>query len=109
MNDSTTKTSARDAAGVPTELRELLALLAELAEPLPPAADGNWERRRQQEGRRDSKLRVVLGFLNTTLAALDEYPTVAEAALARDCQRWAEEVRERLAEPLGYVTEDGAQ
>ena len=106
--------SARDASGVPAELRELLGLLAELAEPLPSAADGNWGRRREVQDRRDSKLRVTLGFLSTTLAALDKYPTVAEAALARDCCRWSEQVRERLAEPLGYEpqaepAEDGAK
>jgi hypothetical protein len=103
--------SARDASGVPNDLRELLGLLAELAEPLPGAADGNWESRRKAQDRRDSKLSVTLGFLSTTLAALDKYPAVAEEELARDCRRWIGQVRERLAEPLGYEPEpeDGAK
>jgi hypothetical protein len=103
--------SARDASGVPGPLRELLGLLAELAEPLPSAADGNWGRRREVQDRRDSKLRVTVGVLSTTLAALDKYPAVAEEALARDCRRWIGQIRERLAEPLGYEPEpeDGAK
>ena len=106
--------NARDASGVPAELRELLEVLADLTEPLPRAADGNWNRRREAEGRRESMLRVTIGSLVSTLRIHDQFPGVAGKLLAQDCKRWTEVARERLAEPLGYEPEpepdeDGAK
>jgi hypothetical protein len=112
------KNPARDASGVPTELRELLGLLAELAEMPPTPAGSNWDRYREVEGKRQSMVRVLLGSLNSTLTVharvLAEHPDIAEQELGKDCRRWVSLARERLAEPLGYepkpeAAEDGAK
>jgi len=108
--------TARDASGVPAPLRELLGLLAELAELPPMPADSNWDRYHEVQGKRESMVRVLLGSLSSTLTVHDQvladYHKIAEEALASDCEHWIEMVRERLAEPLGYeprAAEDGVK
>jgi hypothetical protein len=106
----------RDVSGVPAPLRELLGLLAELAERPPVPADSNWDRRRDAEDSRHSTLSVILNSLNDSLRVHDEvlaaHRRIAEESLARDCQHWISMARQRLAEPLGYepqpeAAEDG--
>ena len=87
---------------VPPELRELLGLLAQLAETPGPAQSTaeNWEARRRAEGRRQA---ILASRLELLLDVLD----VGEAGggadyLTRFCERSIKACRERLAEPLGY-------
>lgn len=101
--------SARRAL-VPPELRELLDLLGELAEPLPDAKAGSadgWTRRRDLEDSRSVLLRVKVSSLADQLRICDKYPGVAAETLASHCRIAAEAVREHLAKPLGYEPEAG--
>jgi hypothetical protein len=93
---------------VPPELRELLTLLADLAELLPMPANGQegaWDRRSDLGIRRQSLLTVRLGALVDTFAVCDQYPSVAAESLAVECARGIKRIRECLAEPLGYEPE----
>ena len=105
---------------VPAELRELLTLMRDIAEPLPlPAlgpdglsAAGAWDRRRELEISRDSLVRSRLGSLVSQLAIDDDYPSVAAECLASYCQHSSEAIRQQIAEPLGYdprLEPDGAR
>ena len=100
--------TARDASGVPTELRELLGLLAELAHTPRPAdwRDG-YDRFREVQMHRRALLEVRLITLADELEINDKYPSVAAERLASHCERAVQTCRERLAEPLGYEPEPG--
>ncbi len=88
---------------VTPELRELLTLLNDLAQPLPmPVQGGNWEARRDREIWRTSMLRTRIDGLVDQLSVGDRYPSVAAECLASYCQRSAEAIRAELAKPLGY-------
>ena len=99
--------TARDASGVPAGLRELLEVLAELAEILPVPADHNWDRRGDLEIRRHSMLSSRLEMLVDQIKSGDEYPGVAADLLTSYCQRSVKAVRAELAKPLGYEPEPG--
>ncbi len=92
---------------VPPELRELLTLLRDLAQPLPmPVQGGNWETRHDREIWRDSLLRTRIDGLVDQLSVGDRYPSVAAECLATYCQRSAEAIRAELARPLGYEAQE---
>jgi hypothetical protein len=101
MNIIPDKTPARDASGVPAELRALLEVLAELSD-TPGPADHNWDGYHQAQLRRRSLLNVRLTTLADELAINDKYPSVAAEQLARHCQWAIQTCREELAKPLGY-------
>jgi hypothetical protein len=79
---------------VPAELRQLLALMRDLSEPLPsPArgpdgmsADGAWRPRRIRELCRDSVLRTRLYSLVAQLEIGNKYPLAGADCLAEFCQ-----------------------
>jgi len=96
----------RDASGVPLPLRELIDLLAELAE-TPYPADRNHKRHREVRDRRRIVLEVQLAALADQLRIGDKYPSAAAGGLARHCELRIPAIRERLAEPLGYEPEGG--
>lgn len=102
----------RDASGVPTGLRELIEVLAQLAEVPYPADSSDPERLnryREVKGSRQILLSVQLSALADVLRVGDQYPSIAAAQLARDCERRIAKCREVLAEPLGYETETGEE
>jgi hypothetical protein len=115
MNIISEKTPARDASGVPLPLREMLGLLAELAESLPIPAGGNWDAWRNAQNRRQSLVSSRLILLTGALKIHDKYPgspEINEKMLADFCERSIAAARQMLAEPLGYEprpAEDGAK
>jgi hypothetical protein len=90
------------------QLRELLGLLGQLAEPLPyPASVGDYPRRRELEDRRHVLLQAKAVSLADQLSVCDRYPAVAAECLARYCETAAEAVRRQLAVSLDYEPEAG--
>jgi hypothetical protein len=93
---------------VPPELRELLTLLDDLAQPLPMPVrgSGGWDARHDREIWRTCMLRTRIDGLVDQLSIGDRYPSVAAECLASYCQRSAEAIRAELAKPLGYEAEE---
>jgi hypothetical protein len=90
---------------VPPELRELVGLLAELAELLPSAVTlAGWEQRHEVQSRRGavlaSRLQILADELNSEVSK--KYPAHAAEWLAECCERSVNAVRAELAKPLGY-------
>jgi hypothetical protein len=97
---------------IPDELRDLLALMCDLAQPVPsPKAEGrtsaDWERRHDVQIYRRAILGARLESLIEQFEIGDKYPDVAQESLALYCERTAEAIREYLAEPLGFEPEIG--
>jgi hypothetical protein len=100
----TTKTTTL----VPPELRELLTLLSDLAQPLPCPVQGSggWDARHDREIWHTCMLRTRIDGLVDQLRVGDQYPSVAAECLASYCQRSAAAIRAELAKPLGYDADE---
>ncbi len=98
---------ARVMTPVPPELRELLTLMRDLAQPLPMPEKGThgWDARHDREISRHSMLSVRLDSLIDQMEIGDQYPSVAAECLSWYCTRTTEAIRRELAKPLGYEAE----